>query len=358
MTQVSTRSLRPARRWDTGVGVLRVGLGLVFIIGGLKLVAPTLFGLAGREALAASFTDPTTGFIAPWLAERISGDLGIAVSTFLFAQGIAEMILGLFLVAGVGTRMVALNAAVMFWLFTVAAPEAGAVRLGRDVALAAVAVALVGTGGGRGSFDWRRAKRPEPPAPRRDLALLLIRLGLAYTLLTAGVFTGGNFDNLLNTTLPVPLVVLLGLTLAAGVGPRWVMIPVAVWLVYLLPTELADHQLFSGLDTVKREIGLSVAALLYIAAGPDRWSWPRPRRLRCRDVTALLLAYVDGTVDAAQRLAVEEHLADCTDCWRYLATYRHTVALGQELRDEAMPAELYQRLEALVRDGPPKVEPN
>lgn len=75
-------------------------------------------------------------------------------------------------------------------------------------------------------------------------------------------------------------------------------------------------------------------------------------------MTDLLLAYVDGILDDVRRRAVEQHMADCTDCWRYLSTYRQTVALGRALRDEEMPAEVYERLEALVRDGPSSADPS
>lgn len=343
----------PARRWETGVALLRVAVGSVFLIGGLKLVAPTLFGIAGRDALGVSFTDPTKGFVAPWLAERITDDVGVSISAFLLVQGVVEVTLGLLLVAGLGTRMVALNMAMMFWAFTVAAPQAGAVRLSRDLALLAVCVALFLTGGGRWSLDGLRRRRVAPPAGRRDVALVLIRLGMAYPLLASAMFRGGIFDNPLNTTLPVLLVVLIGLVLAVGMVPRWVMAPVALWLIYLLPAKLAEHGLFPGLDTIKREIGLLAAAGVYVLAGPDRWSWPRPRRLRCRQVTELLLAYVDGSLDGPQRRAVEEHIADCPDCWRFLGTYQQTVAFGQELRDDAMPVEVYERFEVLVREGLP-----
>jgi anti-sigma factor RsiW len=62
-------------------------------------------------------------------------------------------------------------------------------------------------------------------------------------------------------------------------------------------------------------------------------------------------AYVDGELPPEDRRAVEFHLGDCADCWTFLATYRETVALGKELRDEDLPAEVYARLEDMTRSA-------
>jgi anti-sigma factor RsiW len=49
--------------------------------------------------------------------------------------------------------------------------------------------------------------------------------------------------------------------------------------------------------------------------------------LHCRDVVDLILAYLEGTLDPGERQAFESHIADCLNCWRFLQTYRETVAL-------------------------------
>ena len=61
------KGLRP----DYLFAVLRIGLGLVFIIGGWKLVFPTSFGIPDHEVLAASFTDPQKGWISPFGGRRL-----------------------------------------------------------------------------------------------------------------------------------------------------------------------------------------------------------------------------------------------------------------------------------------------
>jgi len=78
-----------------------------------------------------------------------------------------------------------------------------------------------------------------------------------------------------------------------------------------------------------------------------------PMMLRCRDVVDLILAYLEGTLDPGERQAFEAHIADCTNCWRFLKTYRDTVELGQQLRDEAIPPDVRERLETFLRSRLP-----
>jgi hypothetical protein len=74
-----------------------------------------------------------------------------------------------------------------------------------------------------------------------------------------------------------------------------------------------------------------------------------PAMLRCRDVVDLVLAYLEGTLDPGERQALEAHIADCLSCWRFLQTYRVTVSLGQQLREDAIPLDVRERLEMFVR---------
>ena len=71
--------------------------------------------------------------------------------------------------------------------------------------------------------------------------------------------------------------------------------------------------------------------------------------LRCWNVVDLILAYLECTLDPSERQAFEGHIADCLNCWRFLQTYRETVALGQQLRVEAIPPDVRERLETFLR---------
>lgn len=74
-----------------------------------------------------------------------------------------------------------------------------------------------------------------------------------------------------------------------------------------------------------------------------------PLMLRCRDMVDLVLAYLEGTLDPGEQQAFEAHIADCLNCWRFLRTYRETVSLGQQLREEAIPLDVRERLETFIR---------
>jgi Putative zinc-finger len=71
--------------------------------------------------------------------------------------------------------------------------------------------------------------------------------------------------------------------------------------------------------------------------------------LRCRDVVDLILVYLEDALDPTERQAFEAHIADCMNCWQFLKSYRETVALGQQLREEVIPADVRERLEEFLR---------
>jgi len=252
--------------------VLRVAVGAIFLIGGYKLAFPP-----DPQALAASYVDPSTGWISPVFAEAITGQLGLEISTFLRIQGVIEIALGLLMIAGVFTPVVAVLVGLMFWSFAVANPVAGQIRLSRDVALMGFCFAIAVGGAGAASIDERMRGLGGKLAERRDWVLLIVRLSTAYALLASALFSSGVFANHLNSTLPVGIVLLLGIALAAGLFPRWMMGMVFLWLLYVVATNLIGNVGLPGVDSVKREIGLLAASLVYSLAGPDRWSLPRRR---------------------------------------------------------------------------------
>lgn len=78
-----------------------------------------------------------------------------------------------------------------------------------------------------------------------------------------------------------------------------------------------------------------------------------PPMLRCRDVVDLVLSYLEDTLDPGERQILEAHIADCPNCLRFLKSYRETVALGQQLREEAIPPDVRERLETFLRSRLP-----
>ncbi len=256
------------RRWfnaDAFTG-LRVALGVVFIIGGITIGFPT-----DPEALAQKYTHPTTGFIAPLFATWITETLGLSISRFLQLQGGLEIVTGIAMIrGGLMTQMVAIMMATMLWLFTVASPVLGQIRLSRDLALAGLCIAVALTGPGGRQLDGALRYR--------DGALRLIRLSLAYTLIMSALFISAPLDNPLNTTLPLGYVLGFGGLLILGVFPRGVMFIVSGWLLIVLGSSVYHQGFYLGVEGVKREIGLLAGSLVYGLTGPDRWALWRGRR--------------------------------------------------------------------------------
>jgi uncharacterized membrane protein YphA (DoxX/SURF4 family) len=332
------------------LSLVRISLGIIFVVGGLKLALPTLFGVPGHEVLAQGYIDPQKGWISPFFAQKITDVLGVPISSFLAVQGWIEMLVGLVMILGIFTPMVAVSMGLMFWSFTVANPVLGEIRLSRDLALAGLCAAVALAGGIPWSLDRHWRQLSSMYAQRKSVILILVRLSLAFTLIASALFFGGVLDNPLNTTLPPVFVLVIGGLLGAGIFPRWIMFLVFLWMLYLLPVNVYEKGLFSGLDAIKRELGFLTAAFFYFMSGPDRWTWPKPSLFRCRNVVDLTLGYLEGTLDPKDRKAMEAHLSDCSNCWNFLNTYRETIKLGQSLKEQDIPSELRERLQTFLAE--------
>ena len=309
-----------------------------------------MFGVPSHEALAQGYVDPLKGWISPFFAQQITTVLGVPVSLFLRFQGWAEMLLGILLIAGLFTPMVAVSVGLMFWAFTVANPVVGEIRLSRDLGLMGLCFAVALSGAQTLSLDRLRLTGAFALGNRKDIILLLIRLSLAYPLLASALFSGGVLDNPLNTTIPVSLVFITALFLAAGVLPRWLMAVVLVWMLYIIVTNTLANGFLIGMDMVKRELGFLIGSMLYFVAGPDRWSWPKPSPVRCRNVYELVANYIDDALPSTDRRAFEAHIADCADCWRFLSTYSLTIKAGRSLQEDDIPVEMRTRLHSFLRE--------
>jgi len=71
-------------------------------------------------------------------------------------------------------------------------------------------------------------------------------------------------------------------------------------------------------------------------------------RLTCQDAIALLLEYLEATLDAEVVARLEAHLAECEPWRAYLATYRRTVGVVGEAGKGPMPDELRRRLKTFL----------
>jgi len=86
----------------------------------------------------------------------------------------------------------------------------------------------------------------------------------------------------------------------------------------------------------------------------------RPRsknaKITCQQITALIVDYVTGELNAETTLAFKAHLQKCPDCIAFLSTYQKTVQAAQSLRYESIPLQMRRRVRQFLRErikGPP-----
>lgn len=73
-------------------------------------------------------------------------------------------------------------------------------------------------------------------------------------------------------------------------------------------------------------------------------------KITCQRITALILDYVTGELDAETALAFKAHLRKCPDCIAFLSTYQKTVQAAQSLRYESIPLEMRKRVRQFLRE--------
>jgi len=77
---------------------------------------------------------------------------------------------------------------------------------------------------------------------------------------------------------------------------------------------------------------------------------PGPSTIECRQIADLLGDYLDGTLPKHVRELLEWHIEGCAPCVAFMNTYRGTVSAATKLKDVEIPAELKQRLLAVLRN--------
>ena len=71
--------------------------------------------------------------------------------------------------------------------------------------------------------------------------------------------------------------------------------------------------------------------------------------LTCQEMTLLLADYLDGTMPAGDRKALDHHVGACPPCQAFLKTYAATIRLTGMMPCDEIPEELKIRLAALPR---------
>jgi len=77
---------------------------------------------------------------------------------------------------------------------------------------------------------------------------------------------------------------------------------------------------------------------------------PGPSTIECRQIADLLSDYLDGTLPKDTRELLEWHIEGCAPCVAFVKTFHGTITAATKLRDVEFPAELKQRLLAVLRN--------
>jgi anti-sigma factor (TIGR02949 family) len=71
-------------------------------------------------------------------------------------------------------------------------------------------------------------------------------------------------------------------------------------------------------------------------------------RIRCEEVIAHLLTYLDGEIDAEKRAQIDRHLAECRGCFSRAEFEKLLRERVGQLGNEKAPPRLQRRIKALI----------
>ena len=79
--------------------------------------------------------------------------------------------------------------------------------------------------------------------------------------------------------------------------------------------------------------------------------------MTCREFADFMMDYLSGELSSESRAQFDHHLSVCSNCRRYLASYRETVTLGKRaFEDDAarVPAEVPEELVKAILAARPR----
>ncbi|MHA1543619.1 MAG: DoxX family membrane protein [Alphaproteobacteria bacterium] len=277
-SQVRTFSITPAEV----AFLLRLGLGLVFLIGGsnklYQLLDPAL-----EDAILAAYMGPK-GYINAFFAHYLFDGRIPFLTPWLFLTSLSfmEFFAGVFLIIGFLTRPVSLVFGLLVWTFVMALPvittpgvevvestytSPALLVQARDIGLSGLLFVLFNLGAGRFSpgskFLPQYARASEAGW---DALGLLLRLSLALPLLVGGLFWG--LANIQNFATPALLLIITGLAIAFNIFPRIFGAIAAAIFVWFIATKInLDFSLIKNLNGFKRELAYIAAAVCFVFVG-------------------------------------------------------------------------------------------
>lgn len=270
-------------RYDQAALLLRVGLGLVFVIGGMSKLSLLLGSGAAHDGMVANYMG-TSGYINTIFQQFLfpGGTEGFFnPSLFLTALSAFELFSGIALIAGFLVRPLSIFYAFLMWTFVVSLPvltvpgvevtvktytsPALFVQV-RDVALSGMFFTLFNLGSGLLSVDNRFLKSNK--SINWDVLGLLLRFSLAMVFIVAGFF--GGFAKIATFGTWQPLLAVIGLLLIFGSdkvvrGAGIAVVAVMLW--YMAQKLSMDKSIIGNLNGIKREFALAACGGVLLMLG-------------------------------------------------------------------------------------------
>ena len=269
---------------------LRLGLGILFIIGGWSKLSK-LLSTGASDAMVMNYTS-TTGYINEFFMNFLF-PVGSWITPWQFLTTLSafELFTGLMLVFGQFVRPIALIYGFLLWTFVLALPvvttngvdpgvktymaPAILVQI-RDVALSGMMFTLYILGSGYRSLDRQMfGDDAIKPLAGWDALGLLLRLSLASVLIVGGLFAG--MPSIKSFVEPGIIMTVTGFALLWGgrIGKIAAAVACGIVLVYIAGKLGWSKGIVGNLNAIKREIALFAGFLvLALKGGGMIWTGP------------------------------------------------------------------------------------
>jgi len=222
---------------DLATLIFRVLLGMVLVLGGIKLL------LISPESAAKLFTE--TGFVRPEISQFFPDALNFALS-----MGVAELIVGILTISGFKTKYVSIAGAALFFMFITSSPIFGYTRLFLDVSLMSLYIALIFLGSGKYGIDGFFGKKATDLKNKRDYFYPIIRVSIGFGFIMSVFFPEFNSDGF--QFMPDGLSLALGTLFIIGFANRVVAITATVLLLIVAIMNVPEKTILN----TKRAIGM------------------------------------------------------------------------------------------------------
>lgn len=238
---------------DLATLIFRVLLGIVLIIGGIKLL------LISPESAAKLFTE--TGFVRPEISQFFPDSLN-----FAFSMGIVELIVGILTIFGFKTKYVSITGAALFFMFVTSSPIFGYTRLFLDVSLMGLYIALIFLGSGKYGIDGLFSKKSIDLKNKRDYFYPIIRVSIGFGFIMSVLFPEFNSDGF--QFMPDGLNLVLGTLFIVGFTNRVVAITATVLLLIVAIMNVPEKTILN----TKRAIGMIGGTVFLSILGAGTYS--------------------------------------------------------------------------------------